>query len=397
MNEINEIIFNIKSNYKIKKYIHNSWFEILENIINNDIKISKINKILQPNESIIDLLQKKYNINNIDELDYLMVKKKHLNKEINCDQIYNSLDDEIKIDILKKIYSNNFIPLKIVKWIECYANNYIQIKFANITINILDDKNIDSELINHIIIIIRWLFAINSSPYIELNIYIFLSPEEKILNDFCLHSLNTDKNDKCYLSRTNVNSGASLYNSWIQIFRREEILKVLIHELIHYLELDINVYANIIDEKCSHINIHSKSNNILVNEAYTEFLAIYLHTMYITKIKYPYSFQNEFWKLYILEEKYTIYQINKIFKNYSIPNLEYFRNPNNFIQYTNVISYYILKYLFLINTKYFIITHNSKKNTIKLVLYLLPKFYKLKIPKNNNIIDKSLKMSINKI
>jgi hypothetical protein len=99
----------------------------------------------------------------------------------------------------------------------------------------------------------------------------------------------------------------------------------------------------------------------------------------------------------MLEEKYTIYQINKIFKNYSIPDLSYFKNPNNFVQYTNVISYFIIKYLFFINTKYFILTHSSKNNTVKIILYLLDKFYKLNIPEFNNIIDNSLRMSINEI
>jgi hypothetical protein len=143
--------------------------------------------------------------------------------------------------------------------------------------------------------------------------------------------------------------------------------------------------------------MHSESNDILVNESYTELLAIYLYTMYITKINYDNSFEEKFWESYMLEEKYTIYQINKIFKNYSITDLNYFKNPNNFVQYTNVISYFIIKYLFFINTKYFILTHSSKNNTVNIILYLLEKFYKLNIPKFNNIIDNSLRMSINEI
>jgi hypothetical protein len=399
MNKIIDIILNIKSNYNIKKYINYEWLNILENILNTEILISKSTKKLKINMSIIDLLKKKYKIDDIDELDQHVIKKRsNLNKQINCDKIYESiLDDENKVDILKKIYGNDFIPLRVIEWIESKADKYIQVKFANITINIIDNEITDPDLINHIINIIRWLFEINSTPNKILNIYLFLSPEKKITYDYCIKPSKFTIHETCNLSRTNINSGASLYDTWIQIFRKEEVLKVLIHELVHYLELDINSYSHIIDKKCSHINIHSESNNILVNEAYAELLAIYLHTIYVTRIKFSSNFEDKFWELYMLEEKYTIYQINKIFKNYSIPNLNYFRKPNNFIQYTNVISYFILKYLFLINTKYFIITHKSKKNTVKLILYLLDKFYKLKITPINNIIDNSLRMSINEI
>ena len=398
MKEIIELISNIKSNYNIKKHINFDWVTILDNILNTKCECNKELKILKKNRSIIELLEKKYKISDIDELDrYVVTKRKDLNRQVNCDEILLSvMDDEIKLDILEKVYANDFIPLKVINWIETQADNYIKITFRNIKIILLDSEKPSEELINHIITIIRWLFEINKTPDKKLDIYLFLSPEKKFAHNECLKS---NYNDRCHLSRTNINSGASLYETWIQIFRKEEILKVLIHELIHYLELDINSHSHIIDQKCSHINMHSNSNDILVNESYTELLAIYLYTIYITKIKLDSndSFEEKFWELYMLEEKYTIYQINKIFKNYSITDLSYFKNPNNFVQYTNVISYFIIKYLFFINTKYFILTHSSKNNTVKIILYLLDKFYKLNIPKFNNIIDNSLRMSINEI
>ena len=328
MNNLFDIISKIKSNYIPKKYIKYEWVELLEQILNTKCNYHTENKKLEKSKSIINLLEQKYNISNIDELDsYVVRQKKDLNRLINCNSIINSVNDPIKKDILQKIYSNDFIPLKVIQWIEIIADNYIKITFENITINIIDSINTDSILINHIINICRWLFAINSTPYKLLNIYLFLSPEKKNANEQCL---KTDSNLEhfCNLSRTNINSGASLYENWIQIFRKEEILKVLIHELIHYLELDINSHSHIIDKHCSQINMHPHSNDILVNEAYTELLAIYLHTMYVGKIKYPNNFEEKFWKLYMIEEKYTIYQINKIFKNYSIPDLNYFKTPN---------------------------------------------------------------------
>ena len=33
------------------------------------------------------------------------------------------MDDEIKLDILEKVYANDFIPLKVINWIETQADN----------------------------------------------------------------------------------------------------------------------------------------------------------------------------------------------------------------------------------------------------------------------------------
>jgi hypothetical protein len=274
------------------------------------------------------------------------------------------------------------MPISVVQWIELKGLIVEKITFLNINLTIVDEKTISNDLINHIIKIIIWLLKISNNINQPINIYIFLCPEEKHMDLVCLNTnKHSNNHDQCRLSRTNINSGASWGGNWVQIFRREEVLKVLIHELVHYLVLDLQDYSDKIDSYCSHIKMHKDSNKILVNEAYTEFLAIYLHTMYCTVSRNNLVFdENVFWDLYLQEEKFTIYQINKIFAKYSIPGIEFFTKQNHFVQYTNVISYFIIKYLFFINTKYFLILYGDINKTIKLVKYLLERFFKLKIP-----------------
>ena len=384
-----QYITDIKSSYKIKKYIHYEFIDLL-NLINLDYNL--VNYTFLDTISCIPKLMKKFKINNIDELENKISSMQvSINEIIDCSDLFQSIKDNNKRKILNNIYDNKFLPLKIIEWIE-KCNLYFLLTWDNIKVHIINNSEINTEYINQIVLIIKWILNIANKQNINLDIFIYLSDIKKILPSMCLH-----KNNTCSLNSIHINSGVSWFTHWIQIFRKEELFKVLIHELIHYLKLDVNEYSNLLDSKCSHININYKSNKILINEAYTEMFAIYLHTLYVSKYianKQNIDFKDIFWNLYIDEEKFTIYQINKIFQNYNISDLSFFKKSNNFIQYTNVISYYIIKYLFFINTKYFIKNYNNKKMLVKIICYLLEKFYSLKINKYTTINDFSLRMSL---
>jgi len=391
---------SIKSNYKIKKYIKTDWVEklkqacILPEFTQKNLILPKLNN------SVINLLEKKFKTSDIKELDRLTVlEHSHLDEMVDCKEIISGIDCSIKQDIMSKVYGNDFIPLQVIEWIEMKGLECVSLKFLNIELIVINDQSIPNSLLTHIIRIIGWMLRIKGDINIPISIYIFLSPEKKHMESQCLN-FNFNSHT-CHLSRTNINSGASWGGNWIQLFRSEEILKVLIHELAHYLVIDVQRYSNNIDSYCSHLKMGSESKEILVNEAYAELLAIYLHTIYVSYFKTGFNkFDPElFWDLYLQEEKFTIYQINKIFANYSIESIEYFSKPNKFVQHTNVISYFIIKYLFFINTKYFLLIYESKPQTVKLIKYLLARFFKLRIHKvqletNTNT---SLAMSLNSV
>lgn len=387
--ELYNQVKNIKSSYKIKPYFHQEFINLF-NTINLDYNIN--HKTLQQTESIIPLVQTKTAIKDIIELeDYMASSKKSIDSIIDCSKYYK-IGDKIKKDILQTIYKNSFISIEIIKWIEESCSNYYLISWNNIKIHLINDQEISKELIDHIVTITKWLLLIKStSPTFKLEIYIFLSDEKKKTPSKC-------SKKTCPLNRSHINSGVSWHTKWIQIYRKEELLKVLIHELIHYLNLDIQEYSDQLDEQCSHIKMHKESIEILVNESYTELLAIYLHTLYIAKyisnISREINIKEIFWELYMNEEKFIIYQINKIFNNYKIPDITFFQSSNDFIQHTNVISYYIIKYLLFINTKYFISNYKSITIIFNIISYLLPNIFKLNIP--NVIInnDLSLRMSL---
>ena len=196
-------------------------------------------------------------------------------------------------------------------------------------------------------------------------------------------------------------------NGNIILYRKEEAIKVLIHELIH---------SNLIDEKLIFTNKNSTftklfctNYKILLNEAFTEtiaciiniFIIHIIHNLKISELNK--MFQNEFiYSNYICSKIKTYYKINKI--KDIIKNSKHKTCINYFPQQTNVFSYYFLKNILLknhivlgsilkkYNTNYKI---NNNKAVIKIINLLINNMEDL----DNRLIkiddeNKSLKMCV---
>lgn len=162
------------------------------------------------------------------------------------------------------------------------------------------------------------------------------------------------KNNKIILGPHEVNSGLTFLdfhkNGDIILYRKEEILKVLIHELIH---------SNLIDQKIIFSNkIKNFSDmfcvkyNILLNEAFTESFATLINIFYIHIIN---NLDKDMLNIMFKNElRYSTYICSKIIKYYDIKKIEDIIKDknnctNNFPQKTNVFAYYILKNILLQN------------------------------------------------
>lgn len=277
---------------------------------------------------IVEILQKYNLIPKQDLEDYLSkdnlnlydITRKNKDALIQINTFINN-QNNVKKRMYKLIYDNNFLPINCLQWIEL-NNQYIYTKNK---IHIVDNKEIDHELIKHVHKIIKWIASLtNQSPDIE--VWIFLCPHKKLFPNIRGKPLG----------RNEVNSGVTMLSpreSWIQIFRKEEVLKVLIHELLHYYELEIRDEADSIQKELG--------INFLLNEAYNELFAIYCHTLYYANYK-----KLDFNECLNKEIKYSENMFNKIIKYYKINNWsDFFKD--SYIQYSNVFSYYVLKYLLM--------------------------------------------------
>lgn len=180
------------------------------------------------------------------------------------------------------------------------------------------------------------------------------------------------------LSPREVNSGVTfiekaeaqhIHNGKVVLFRKEEVYKVCIHELIHSFHMD---YPLIIH---SHTMKSELCSNypILLNEAYTESLAtmLNLYFVYLQKER----FMNKY-GMYNIPENYVINvtKLRVMFKNelnYELGLSKKVLNHNGlkynelyklvkddvclkeFLQHTNVFSYYVLKPLILNNIDFY--------------------------------------------
>lgn len=150
------------------------------------------------------------------------------------------------------------------------------------------------------------------------------------------------------LSSVNVNSGASYPGKSIEIWRREEFVKVFIHELIHFFNIDFSTmspgYSDLAKIINSTIRLDSQtSSRDSCNESYTETLAIVIHTYILSKL-----LKSDFEKLLEREIYFTAYQVCKIIKHFSGRSIrDIFRVK--FKQTTSVRSYFLIKYMMLTN------------------------------------------------
>ena len=118
-----------------------------------------------------------------------------------------------------------------------------------------------------------------------------------------------------------INTGFTTYQHKLCIFREEELNKVLIHELIHYLQLDLGYIKS--NRISNYFNINPNIE-IRLNEAYTEILALIINVSinsYLNKGRKNYSFAN---KMINYELKFTLYQISKILIHYNFKSIYYF-------------------------------------------------------------------------
>ena len=224
-----------------------------------------------------------------------------------------------------------------------------------------------------------------SNTYKNLNIEIYDTPFKK--------TFNCNNHKKCgKLTQNNVNSGLSYLNN-IVIFRREEMLKLLIHELIHALDID-NKFENIKDiEKILEI-YNVNHSNLIINESYVETWAIIINIFLVIHEKEKYEKKNKikvFRELIKKEIVHSFQQSSKLCIYYNIDDFnKIYRKNNNNVKYVdsvNTFSYHIIKTINLNNINNFI--KNFSDN-----VYVLPKKYNFNkyilfiIKYNETIINK---------
>lgn len=351
----------------IKKYISN--LESTEYIKSSNKTLLNIIKIIKPN------LPKKINykinsrhiistnnvLEHIDTTDFIHENiSNYINNNLKFQYNYSISDVKNKININLNYYSNN----------------------NKIPHTYFDD------LIQHILLLFNCFNIQNKNS----DIFIYDVPINKQLNS-----------SDIFLP-VHINSGYSIpYTGKIVIFRREELYKVLIHELLHIFHFEINEPSNDCGIYCSLYSI--TSDVILVNEAVVELYAVIFNTILFTLKMYKKINMEKIAQILNIELHFNLYQIAKILIHSKFNSFDDFlcKNcNNNFVKQkkTNIISYILIKTILLFNLN--TITNIRNRDTIDILVknYIKdPVFiniinYYMNNIKKYGLIDNNLRMCL---
>lgn len=322
--------------------------------------------------------------------NYLNICQRNLNKEENyitqnnsnnnflknIYKILNGIGD--KITILKEktiekslnIEDNDYLP----SYIKSYINNkrnVIHIKYKlnfynkNVFINyyLVDNNKSEEELHNDINFLAQFVYLMyNITKYKHTN-NIF---------DIYLTNFKKELGSNNIIDVQNINSGVCYFNDInrkILIYRKEEYIKVFIHEFLHschidkYLHQNTNTNTNIYEN----FNFDYKKTKITLNETYTEF---WCNIIYISIFSYNLSknstinnYINIFDELMEKQVYFSVLQSVKILNIYNIKYLDTINNTvHNYSEGTHALSYYYFKSLLLF--KYKNVMNMCEKNII---------------------------------
>tara|TARA_B100001287_G_C22677618_1_gene528529 strand:+ start:470 stop:1507 length:1038 start_codon:yes stop_codon:yes gene_type:complete len=270
-------------------------------------------------------------------LKYLKIKKPHSSENLrNLFDVFenNNYDyDEpevsyVSIDIPE---FNKYVAPNLLKKFENYKNTTLvkwQVKSSfNIDCNLYvhtKNKKINKKVLNLLVYIISFTASLSNKQR-ELDIHVVLLPDKKTF----LKKFTTNE----------VNSGVTSYDDnsgTVLVYRREECIKVIIHEMIHALSFsDIDDTESVINHYNNKYNIDCTKINL--NETYTEIWAKLINCYLVTKLnskgkdKYYY-----FCYLIDCEKMFSSIQASKITKH-----LKKVNKKINLSEHTNVVAYYL--------------------------------------------------------
>jgi hypothetical protein len=171
------------------------------------------------------------------------------------------------------------------------------------TLNIYldDDDQPDTKLL---VDAISFITSFSDRPR-KITIHLCLLPDKKRI-----------RKNQTKITQLNVNSGSNYFTdteSEICIFRREEAIKVIFHEIIHGLRFsELGSHEEFTKRLCQKYNLGSK--DILVDESYTEMWAKIMNCYFISSLTSSQTKFQHFSTLLALEQEFSIYQGNKVKK-----------------------------------------------------------------------------------
>jgi len=268
-------------------------------------------------------------------LPTLKDKRKLVNDYIKKNKVEYQLE-EFKISNTKinELADTQWVYKELLNSLDNLDSNYkITWKYKNITncifIKSTKEKfNCLKERLPILLPMLNYLMTISKAQKErKIQMYLILSHLKKVINENEI------------ISPKNINSGyTDFISNEIMIWREEEFEKVIFHEMIHYMDLDVRNMA--FDDKDIPIQISGPKSYY---EAFTDIHGIFYYLIYISIIT-----GKSVDSLFQIEYQFIKNQANKI---NDVFNLEDWNNDNDkrksLKQQSPAFTYFIIKYLIL--------------------------------------------------
>ena len=342
-NIIDNIPNNINTNHELIQKIINIAKDIVkqQNEINYNMQITKINLIHNNNYPLLYQLLKDEHSDFKSFLNWYNLKQNTIN--------FNNYKDKPEFKLIfypekerehlhHILYSNGFISIDICHYFEVNKITRIFINNTKFILNLYltnDDISKKDYYLDKIIKVILFMYELNdkliNKNQKQIKINVLLSHQRKELSEI-----------SDYLSPINVNSGSAIRGDIVTVWRDEEIEKVLIHEIQHYLYCDFNIGTKDSEYVTEIVNKYFKVDGIdAVNESFNETMAHIINMCYQSC-----KLNMDLKEIYNYEIKFLLFQCAKIFNFFGANKMT---DKIVFKQTTNVLSYYVLKTYLLYN------------------------------------------------
>jgi len=338
---IDELIFDNKNNFNKNDLI--TFFNKLEkngfNSFDSLIKNKKIKSILE-NE-----------LNNINSMEFSNNYNLITDNLLNVTNRYTCINSGILL-MLEYFNSCTFMPFDAFTNIkDDYSNLNVYKLESNYLNNVysLSDNKTEPIIKSTKLPFLSKIISVTIDSLNEL-----FNNKKKINVDLVLYSINAKKQFPIHkndiIDETNVNSGDTtissvLNNPLIRIYRSEELIKVLIHEIIHCGRFESH-FGNSPDHNFKLFNINLNSNKLLFNETITETLAEFLNC-----VLYSIIFDKNINDILTKEIDFGFIQSAKILDHFEFKSIDDFLNTKNdtrkIQQKTAAFEYHILQTILL--------------------------------------------------
>jgi len=348
------MVLSIKSKHLMKHFIHNKKLAIKQTRRTDDIFTVLYYKILDANNFV-----KQYKNSLYDISITKITNTSKITKPININ--ISGLPESIKKQIWLSSNTEISYSFKL-------AERKIKVVF------IVEEANINTDVYNkHIETIIMWLHIIKDYASLScssnLVIYIYFTSIEKKL----------PTTNMSILDESNVNTAITTScqpNTEIVIYRKEEWLKVLMHESAHSFGLDFSEMNN---DECTKRILHLFPVDSKVNlyESYAEFWAETMNVLFCSFLNLKNKNNvNEFLTntefLMNIERKYSFFQLVKILKFMGLEYKDLYSKSKSstllrntlYKENTNVLSYYVIKTILINSYQSFLYWCKTNNDTL---------------------------------